>query len=240
MSEPKNNNLILIGFLAVVGVIAIAVLRPSHGPTQDEFDALQAEVTALNAQVAELESRRGRRGKRVAGERPQGSISPAASEAWSDPERRIRNRIRDRIEATAPGGATSVETVGAAIEADPAVRDKITNLVRDELAAERDERWDRRRERWGERAEQRLDELSQAISLSPGQREQLGTVLSDERDTVGDLFRAAREDGSWMEAREQAVTIRAASDAQVKALLDETQYAGWEAMRVEEEERRRH
>ncbi len=240
MSAPKNNSAILLAAAGVVALLAAVLLRPSGGPTQEEFAAVQAEVAALTLQVAELQARRGKRGPRVEGQQPAGSLSRSGDERRDpDPEQRMRARMRDAIEAAEPGLGGSMEAVGEAIEADPEVREKITSLVRDELEAERDERWERRRERWAERSEQRLDELNEQLALSPSQRTQLAAVLSDERDVLGELFRAAREDGSWMEAREQADGIKAANDQRARDALDDEQYTGWQAMRAEDEERRR-
>lgn len=246
MTEPTNNNLILFAALGAATLVALVALRPAPGPTTDEFTALQAEFTALQAEVgslrtrvSELQARRGRMRGSVPGPSTRGSLSPATAARGDDPERRIRNRIRDRIAATAPGGATSVGAVSEAIEADPAVRDKITTLVRDELQAERDDRWQRRRTRREEQAAQRLDELTQEAALTSEQRDQLDTLLAGERDTVSELFRAAREDGSWSEAREQADALRLANDESARGLLEETQFEAWQTMRTEESDRRR-
>lgn len=241
MPNEKNSNTILVAFLGLLSLgLFGTVFLGGSGDNAAEIAHLQSEIDELQERVTVLEKRerRGKAGKRKRGGRP----GIAGSLSSSEPEDRMRERIRTRLaeEGVAAGtDPASIEQVGEAIEADPEVRSKITDLVRDELAAERDQRWERRAERRAQRDEERLDQLSSSLDLSTEQREQLSGVMADERETIGSLFRAAREDGSWMEARDQAVTIRAENDARVQELLDDDQYAGWDAMRTEEEERRR-
>jgi hypothetical protein len=243
MSEPKNSNAILYAAATLLGLIAVVSLRPSPGPSQAEFDELQAQLEELKEQVTVLQEAPAKRivaqADAVRG-RKRGGPGTLGASNWGSPERSMRDRIRHTIETERPGGAASVEAVGEALEADPEVRGKVANLVREELAAERDQRWERRAERRQQRDEQSLDDLSSRINLTAEQRVDLSAVLSDERETIGSLFRAAREDGSWHEARDQATTIRAENDERVRELLDEGQFAGWDAMRTEDEERRRH
>jgi dsDNA-binding SOS-regulon protein len=234
MSEPRNSTAVLLAFLGALALAAAIVLRPPGGPTADEFAAVQAQVAALTLQVAELQARKAGTDRALA---PPAGLA-ASSPRFDDPERRVRRRMRDAIEDSAALGEASIRSVGAAIEGDPAVRDTLSTIVRDELEAEREERWERRRERMAERSRERLEQLTEEVRLSPHQREQLDGLLAQEREAVGELFRAAREDGSWMDARERSDAVRAASDERAREALDADQYAGWEAMRAEEEDRR--
>ncbi len=117
---------------------------------------------------------------------------------------------------------------------DPEVRDRLDAIVRDSLEAEREERWDRRRERIEQRTAERLDQLAQDSGLTDAQVDTLDVALANEREEIFALFRQAREDGSWADAREKAEAIRAATDERVAGQLDDGQREAWAAFREEE------
>jgi len=123
---------------------------------------------------------------------------------------------------------------------DPALRARLADAVRDELALEREERWERRRARRAERRERRLQGLATEADLSDEQLAALSELLADEAEQIGTLFQEARQEGSFDEARETARTIREESDSAVETLLDSSQLESYSAMREEERSRFRH
>ncbi len=123
---------------------------------------------------------------------------------------------------------------------DPALRARLADAVRDELALEREERWERRKARRAERRERRLQSLAAEANLSDEQLAALSELLADEADQIGTLFHEARQDGSFDEVRETARTIREESDSAVEGLLDSSQIESYSAMREEQRARFRH
>jgi len=188
--------------------------------------ALEAEVKSLRAELDErLRRRRGRGGR--------GDAGPDELEV-SDAE--LARRIgRATVEAT--GGKEAL--IEALDEGDPEVEDRIGAMVRDQLEEERDARAERRMERMEERSRRRIDELAEQAGLDEAQVTVLNDLLSAERDQIHTLFRAAREDGSWMDAREKAGEIRAQTDASVGESLSGDALDAWQEMRDEEQARRR-
>ncbi len=121
---------------------------------------------------------------------------------------------------------------------DPQVRERLDALVRDSLEEEREQRMERRRERAEQRAAERLDQLANDANLTRAQVDELDAALAQEREEIFAIFRAAREDGSWNEARQKAGEIRTGTDEKVAELLSEGQLDAWNAMREEDAQRR--
>ncbi len=188
---------------------------------EERVAALEAEVQSLRAELKERPPRRDRRHR---------------SEARSSDEEIARRIGRATLESQ-PGGRDAL--IEALDEGDPEVEDRIGALVKDQLDEQREQRWERRQERYEERSRERVDRLAESVGLDADQIETLNTALQAERQQVFTLFRAAREDHTWGEAREKADAIRAETDAVVSESLNATQMEGWQEMREEEQSRHR-
>ncbi len=188
---------------------------------EERVAALETEVASLRAELTERPSRRDRRRR---------------GEATSNDEeiaRRIgRATLRDQ-----PGGRDAL--IEALDEGDPEVEDRIGALVKDQLNEQREERIERRQERVEQRSRQRVDRLAESVGLDASQIEILNDALQAERQQTFALFRAAREDQTWGEAREKADAIRGETDSTVSESLDASQMEAWQEMREEEQSRRR-
>ena len=195
---------------------ASGVIAP---PLEERVAALEAELIVLrDALEARPRPHRGRAGDDADGDRE-----------------RARRVGRASVDA-ATGKESLIEALD---EGDPEVEERIGALVRDQLETEREERWDRRQERMEERSRERLTTLADDVGLDAAQVDVLHAALTAERDQIVPLFRAAREDGNWREAREKATVVRAATDEQVAESLDAEQLQGWQEMRDEEQTQRR-
>ena len=104
--------------------------------------------------------------------------------------------------------------------------------------AELDEaRRERRRAAWDARTRERLTERFAATPLSEEQRESTLLALRVERESIGELFRAARDGGGFDQVRKKIGELRAKTDEEVRGLLPEEKYAPYAEMRSEEAER---
>lgn len=158
--------------------------------------------------------------------------------------------LRRRIGTTPGGGgqptsaltaASQVEREEAeaalldAIDGDPEVREKLEGLVSESLRKENERRWESRRARWEERGQERLDALAEEASLRPEQKSKLSAMLSAEREEMTALFQKAREEsGGRREMRDQLRELRARTDENARAVLDDDQVPAYEAMREDE------
>jgi hypothetical protein len=79
-------------------------------------------------------------------------------------------------------------------------------------------------------ADQELDAESEA---------RLSQLMMAEHEQIADLFRQAREDGTWHEAREEAGALKDETDEVLKDLLDEEQLDAWKVAREESSPRGR-
>jgi len=219
--------------IALGAVIAIAALggvlflgRSAPEPSADlvaRLESLETEVAALRAEVARRPDRRSRRG-------PPGGGARAAA----------RDGGERASSAVAREDGTTTEAVIEALDSgDPAVEETIGGLVRDQLDQEREQRMDRRRERMVERTAKQLAQLAIDADLDDAQVADLEEAITEERDAIFAIFRAAREDGSWDEAREKADAIRLATDEDVAGTLNTSQREAWTTYREEETARRR-
>lgn len=185
---------------------------------------LAPRIKALEARVASLEAEAARR---EAADAPDGADEIAPADA-----RRAPARPRPvEVAADAPPEATGVAQ--ALAKGDPAVRNQLRRLIAQEREAEREARHERFRERAAERTRQMVDDLADQTGLDADQRGLVQERLDEERKLVMGLFRAAREDGTFHEARREAEAARDATDAQVKAELSDAQYARYLELRDE-------
>lgn len=236
----QSNPAILVG--AVIAVGALGVLFWSGQSAEPSPDTvLEARVASLEQEVATLKmelERRRERGQRRGAARGDGSRLGRAAGATLDDESLAREIARKaRV-----GGPPGEEAQGAVLDVldsdDPQVRERLDALVRDSLEEEREQRMERRRERAEQRAAERLDQLANDANLTRAQVDELDAALAQEREEIFAIFRAAREDGSWNEARQKAGEIRTGTDEKVAELLSEGQLDAWNAMREEDAQRR--
>ena len=209
------------------------------GPDQDTV--LEARVASLEQEVATLkmELERGReKGPRRRTIQGDGTRRGRAAVATLDDESLARGIARKASIVGSPGQEAQGAVLDVLDSDDPEVRDRLDALVRDSLEEEREQRMERRRERIEQRAAERLDQLASDANLTRAQVDELDMVLSLEREEIFSMFRAAREDGSWNEARQRAGEIRTVTDDKVAGLLSGTQLDAYNAMREEDAQRR--
>ena len=191
--------------------------------TGTEAPALLARVQLLETQIAEMKKhRKGRKGRRAG----LGRMGQQLANASRSPPAAMAST----------GSATdSGETVLEVLESDdPNVRDRLSDVIDDELSARRERRWEERRERRAAQAEQMVTDLSREHRLSAGQQQTLRDLLSDEQEQISEFFQAARQDHSWGEARDKAQDLREENDAEAMELLDDEAYAAWQGKRDDE------
>ncbi len=121
--------------------------------------------------------------------------------------------------------------------ADPTVRGQLREVIAEEQESLREERWDQRAQQREARLRTQLQDLAQKTEMDEIVTEQLTDLLVVEQTEASDIFRQAREDFSWDEARDKVATLRAATDARARELLDEDEFAEYEKMRTEETSR---
>jgi hypothetical protein len=193
--------------------------------------SLADRVESLEREMAELRERRERRmamrGDRGAREGRMAGLGPRA---LSDEE---------LARASSSGGDPSDALVQALDSDDPEVRERLRDVVLSEMQAENERRWETRTERWKQHAKERLDEAAEEHDWSPEQVQKLSMMLDAERDELSGVFRAARENMQWREAREKAREVREKTDENALAVLDDEAYAGWTEMREGERNERR-
>ena len=83
-------------------------------------------------------------------------------------------------------------------------------------------------------------DLADSVDLSDDQQALVQTKLDEERAVVMNLYKAAREDGSWREAHKESRDVKASTDAQLKTELSAEQYTRYQEMRDEESNWGRH
>lgn len=191
--------------------------------TAPQVAALTARIESLEAEVSALKVEREAR---------------AADDDEAPRARRIARRAARRAaeaeaeDAPAAGGADPA-AIAEAIGDDPKVRTQLRRLIAREREAEREARHERFQERAAERTRQMVSDLADEVQLDEAQTSLVQEKLDAERKVVMDLFRNAREDGTFLEARQEADAIREATDAQVKAKLSEAQFKRYEELREE-------
>ena len=85
-----------------------------------------------------------------------------------------------------------------------------------------------------ERAERMVRELAEEVGFSEVQVGQLNELLETERDEISALFREARKEHTYGEARDKARELREETDSEVGEVLDEEQQEAWNKRREEE------
>ncbi len=191
-------------------------------PDGEALADLQRRVRSLEEKVADLEATPEAEPAPVSGRAP-----PAGVARWA---RAPRGKApSDDEEAPRPG-----LTREAAIEAltrDKRVKTQLRDLIREEQTAEREARFAKMREALTQRTKEQMDDLAEAAGLGAEQRERVQAKLLAEQETVGEMFRDARRDGTFMDLRDAIRDIRAATDAEVQGELEPGQYEAYRKMR---------
>lgn len=118
------------------------------------------------------------------------------------------------------------------------MREAIQGFVRDELAIAREERRVKRVERMKQRTIEEISEFAKLARLDKESETQLVAHISTEREKMAAMWQAAREGDTPREQLQQKMkTLRAETDHEVSALLDEDQYKLYTEKRAEELER---
>jgi len=184
--------------------------------------ALSARVETLEGQMQAMKKRkrRGHRGQRALAD--EGGTAP------------IRMGAAMARSVQSAGGEQVLEVLESE---DPEVRERLRDVIDDELHARRERRREERRERKKAQAEQMVQDLVSGHGISTSQAESLRDLISDEHDQIRSFFEAARQDHSWGEARDKAQDLREENDAEASELLDEDAYNAWQEQRDAEIER---
>lgn len=217
-------------FVAVllIGGLFIAGLDEDPAEIAASAASLEARVLALEQEVEQLRAEV----RRLGGELSTSGRTPGALALRGSTAPTIEARPPVALERAQVGGQEALRRI---IDSDdPQVREQFQSLVRDELDVAREERWERRMQRRTERRSAQLERLAADVQLGGDQLAALQGLLEDESEQISDLFRAAREDMSFDEARTAARELREATDEEVGGLLSEEQYSAWQAMRQEE------
>jgi hypothetical protein len=110
-------------------------------------------------------------------------------------------------------------------------------LVKDELQQAERERDERRTERMRARTQEKIEALVKDAKLDAEQTQKLTAMLDAEQTEIRQLFRDARDSGDFASVREQVRTIRAQTDENALAVLDDEQKKAYANMREEERAR---
>ncbi len=234
MSKPAHLWLTLLLAGVVLAAVSwrqsarIAALesRPAatHGGEEraDEVADLVVRVKALEDDLAELRAD-------AAHAAPEPAPAPRAGHRWVVPL-----PARDGSSAGTPAPQVVREAAVAALTGDDErVRGHLRELIQDERQAERAERFEAMQSAMTERVTERVAQLAETAALSEPQRRDVQARLALEQATVMGLFRDARRDGTWGDARQAAEEVRRGTDEQLRALLDPAQYEAYTTMRKE-------
>lgn len=183
---------------------------------------LQRRVRTLEEKVVDLES--------------APDPEPAAATRRAPPAGVARWARAPRGQAAADDDAAAAPGISreAAIEAltrDKRVKSQLRDLIREEQTAEREARFAKMREALTQRTKEQMDDLAESAGLAAEQKEAVQSKLLAEQETVGELFRDARRDGTFMDLRDAIRDIRAATDAEVQSELEPGQYEAYRKMR---------
>ncbi|MCB9535331.1 MAG: hypothetical protein H6704_03635 [Myxococcales bacterium] len=192
-------------------------------PDGEALADLQRRVRTLEEKVVDLESAPEAEPARAAKRTP-----PAGVARWA---RAPRGKAADGADEAAPAPPLNRELAIQALTRDKRVKSQLRDLIREEQTAEREARFAKMREALTQRTKQQMDDLAETAGLGAEQRESVESKLLAEQATIGDLFRDARRDGTFMDLRDAIRDIRAATDAEVQAELEPAQYEAYRTMR---------
>jgi len=234
-----QKQLIIAGAIALAGLmVAFALSRgETRGDQPGDLDtplSSDTEIAALQRKVQALESDLRLLRRELDQARDEGlGRPPGAAHATAAPGKPAIGNLMP--------GAPEEETREAVIDAlaspDPEVRQRLRAVLQEEHERMRDERFDEHMARSKARSMERLNRLASEASLSATQVREVAGFLDTESEQLRGIFREARRDHSFGEARDQAEQLRAQTDQQVKDVLEEEQFQAYQSMRAEEGER---
>lgn len=187
-------------------------VMPSAERHQDEeLSKLRRRVAALEATVKTLRVQAGKRG------RTDSSLEDA----------------REKSVAAVPGGdQLSGDAFLDALETDSSpVRERMQQFVREEFQEWREQHRDVRMAAREARDAERNENFAKRVGLSSEQKRKLDDAVAIERDKLDEIFRRAREDFNFREARKQARAYRKQTDQQLAGIFDKAQLEAWTEMR---------
>jgi hypothetical protein len=217
----RNQNILLtLALVLSAGALIISSLswrsEEAIAPSSPE-EQLTQRVAALEAELLSLQN---------PNERPQRAMQRASA-------REERGGFDETIATKVEAAAQAQGLVDENGDTSPEVREKLGEIIREEMMTAREEAMDRRMQRRIERREAMVEEFSENQSLDAEQTAFLTEVMLKEQDQIADLFRLAREDGSWRSARREAREIRDESNQSLSEMLTEEQMEAWSEAREE-------
>lgn len=188
----------------IVSAIFLAMVPDAHPPAAPTAPSEDARVERLEKRLADVEAELTRM-RRAPGASPRvAGIEPKAAVA----------KIRDDQKA-----AEEV-VLGVLDSGDPAVANKVQDVVRDQLEIAREERFQERIKLRQQRISERVSKLADDHQLDGSARKKLDALLVQEHSKRMLLVRDARENMRWEEAREKMREDRAQTDAEVEKVLE--------------------
>lgn len=140
----------------------------------------------------------------------------------------LRRQLAVRGKVAMAGSRSDLDSLAD----DPVLQEEVRGIVEEERERERDRQMELRRERFEELRIATLDELSQVASLTEEQRSTIDDLWTTEADKLLPLMSAVRAgEKGFMEVRDEARTIRQASDEAARAMLTDEQYQAYEELR---------
>jgi chromosome segregation ATPase len=190
-------------------------------PSLEQHQELQRRVARLEQQLKDLDS-----------------ASPAAARPLAAAND-LAAPPRERLRALAQAQDDREEVITGALEEEGSeVRQKVQDIVRDELELRQEEEHLRRVTRMKERLKERVAEFTAEHKLSTQQQKALEDTLLSEREEIMTLMdRNRRADGDFSKVREQIEARRAQTDAQAEAILDGDALQRYRDLRAEEANR---
>jgi hypothetical protein len=220
----RNQLLLSSSVAAAVALLVSLLSQGGSGPIgatdMEASEGITLRVAELEQEVASLEALLKKRHKR------RGAPDKGAGNSWDSVVERAVAAAESREQgAASPGGED--------LDDNPDLREKVGRVVREELAQEREQRFEQRFERHAERRATMVANFSADQGLGAESEARLSQLMLAEHEQIADLFRQAREDGTWHEARDEASELKDETDEVLKDLLDEEQLDAWKVVREE-------
>ena len=226
MENPRK----ILDFGLILAIVMLSGVAWSQSQTISTLEEHVAQVTAR------VDARR------PAATPQQGVATEEAGRptaGTSEPGAATDAPVVARLVPTTPNDVAEVTPTPSAEfnAADPEVRGQLREVIAEEQEILREERWQKRNDRREERLVQRVAALADKTGMDSTTTTRLSDLLVVEQAEASELFRQAREDFSWDEAREKVTSLRAETDEKAKALLEESEYKEYEEMRTEDNNR---
>jgi hypothetical protein len=212
---------------AVAGLVAL-VVSLSTGGSSSPPEPVPAETPNLDERVAQLEAKLSSRTTISASSRQARGDSGVTEVGEASAEQMEAIMARRVMAAARTKGWDGEEG-----EASEEFLEEVGRMVRDEMKQAREEAMERRAEH---RAQRRADMVADFVaehSLDAEHKSRLTELMLVEAEQITELFRAAREDGSWHEARDEAHALREDTDGVIAELLDDEEMEAWREAREE-------